>query len=420
MSHSTLSVLSGQVRWSNGSLCWRIRTTAIQLHWTFNHDFLANVPVEKGKRFSGLDNFSFFSFNSSFTSMCWQLSAPPFHNGTRDTCELESSDLEQRKRNHCLMEEKLRLMFKGFKLVQLKCHQWQKYDPERPLPLLTALCEQSGKKIEKFMRIFLAKVFQIIMKLIFPNVISSLTFHCLVQHPKRESCELAAYSKQSDFLGQSASKLLRLNPKTSLCPEKRSDWLASGGFLINLQTHITPSTDNIEQVILAERQVEDALIYSFWWTFWGEIFLGNFHPAQRSHCEPNRLISIRFQWITAAPVEMEKWYFIISHEPPRDYALLTCIPNLFASCSLGRDLSYDWTYFVQQLDFQLLCYYRWSCFRSKCFHLSPRGSCRMSWMQQSKDCWFHHRQELDFMQGFVNADSLYFTRSLKSLPGWGH
>jgi hypothetical protein len=29
------------------------------------------------------------------------------------------------------------------------------------------------------------------------------------------------------------------------------------------ETHITPSTNDVEQVVFAKRQVEDALIYSF-------------------------------------------------------------------------------------------------------------------------------------------------------------
>jgi hypothetical protein len=73
-----------------------------------------------------------------------------------------------------------------------------------------------------------------------------------------------------------------------------------------VRTYVAPSTDHVEQVILAEGQVEDALIYSFRGALWREVFLGNLHPAERSYGEPNRLVCLRFQRITAASVWDER------------------------------------------------------------------------------------------------------------------
>lgn len=59
MSHSTLTVLCRQVGRSNGSLGWRVAT--IQLHWTLNHDFLANVPAKRNRNTQTRPSLRFFS-----------------------------------------------------------------------------------------------------------------------------------------------------------------------------------------------------------------------------------------------------------------------------------------------------------------------------------------------------------------------
>lgn len=69
---------------------------------------------------------------------------------------------------------------------------------------------------------------------------------------------------------------------------------------MTLQTHIAPATDDIEQIILAERQVEDAFIYSFRGALRREVFFGNLHPAERSHCESDGFVGLRLQRITAS------------------------------------------------------------------------------------------------------------------------
>lgn len=59
MSHSSLTVLCRQVSRPNGSLGWWIAT--VQLHWTLNHDFFANVPVERNRNTQTRQSLRFFS-----------------------------------------------------------------------------------------------------------------------------------------------------------------------------------------------------------------------------------------------------------------------------------------------------------------------------------------------------------------------
>lgn len=64
--------------------------------------------------------------------------------------------------------------------------------------------------------------------------------------------------------------------------------------------YISPSSNNIEQIISTERQVDDTLVDSFAASFRREILLGDFRPAKWSNRKPDRLVSIF--WISSCRI----------------------------------------------------------------------------------------------------------------------
>lgn len=55
-------------------------------------------------------------------------------------------------------------------------------------------------------------------------------------------------------------------------------------------TNIAPSTNHVQKIISAKRQIDDALVDSLAASFRCQIFLGDLGPSQRTHGESDRLV----------------------------------------------------------------------------------------------------------------------------------
>lgn len=337
MSHPALSIFCRQICRSHGSFRWWVRAASIQLHRPLNHDFLANVPVgEKGERERKIVlvvSRMCWPLTALLTSKCWQWSAPPFHSETRDTCELASSDRGRRRRSHCTrMGKWLRLMVRrglqGSKSSQSKhIKNWnastakvsgvERFFFPTPTksysPLSERIKEENKKILTSWRKKFSSSTVQCEKSQNHwripsrsPSIVTSNAPNAnRVDRLCIQNSQIFRIDEfQSSFV-QIQEQVFALEKKTKT--ETWTGW--SGAKSRAVRTYVAPPTDHIEQVILAEGQVEDALIYSLRGALWREVLLGYLHPTERSHCKPYRLVCLRLQWVTAASERkrMRRW-----------------------------------------------------------------------------------------------------------------
>ena len=58
-------------------------------------------------------------------------------------------------------------------------------------------------------------------------------------------------------------------------------------FLTPFSTHVSPSADDVEEVVFAVGEIDDALVDGFGGSLGGEVFLVNANPAETADGEPN-------------------------------------------------------------------------------------------------------------------------------------